>query len=294
MLRTLRCALDCRAFLGEGPTWDPQAQVLWWCDIYGPSLERWSPSTGARRTWKLPEPIGSFALCETGDRAVLALASGFHFINLESGTLTPIVDPQPGRPDTRFNDGRCDRQGRFIAGTMSIARERVPAGVLFRLDPDLGTRRLLGDVKVSNGLAFSPDGRTMYWSDSPAQTVWAFDYDVETGTPGARRVLRQFGPGDGFPDGAAVDAEGCYWVAMFAGGRVLRLDPHSGATLREIPIPVRRPTMPAFGGADLRTLFVTSAREHAPDEELLRHPQSGSIFAIEVDVPGLVEPRFRG
>lgn len=294
MLKTLRCALDARVHLGEGPTWDPAAQVLWWCDIYGPTLERWSPSSGARRRWTLPEPIGSFALCETGERAILALASGFHALNLESGTLTPIVDPEPDRPGTRFNDGRCDRQGRFLAGTMTLGPDRQPRGALFRLDTDLGTARLVGDVTVSNGLAFSPDGTTMYWADSPAQTVWAFDYDIERGLPTNRRVLRRFGPGDGYPDGAAVDAEGCYWVAMFAGGRVLRLDPRTGETLREIPIPVRRPTMPALGGPDLRTLYVTSAREHATPEELARHPQSGSIFAIEVDVPGLVEPRFKG
>lgn len=293
MLKTLRCALDCRSFLGEGPTWDSQGQALWWCDIYGPTLERWVPMSAARRSWKLPEAIGSFALCETGNRAILALASGFHALNLDSGTLTPIADPEADRPGTRFNDGRCDRQGRFLAGTMSMGLKR-PNAALYRLDADLGTERLIGDTTVANGLAFSPDGTVMYWADSPAQTVWAFDYDTASGRPGARRVLRQFAPGDGFPDGAAVDAEGFYWTAMFNGGRVLRLDPRNGETVREIPIPVRRPTMPAFGGADLKTLYVTSARENAPADELAHHPQSGSIFAIEVDVPGLDEPRFKG
>ncbi|MBL8571855.1 MAG: SMP-30/gluconolactonase/LRE family protein [Phreatobacter sp.] len=293
MLKTLRCALDCRAFLGEGPTWDPQGQALWWCDIYGPTLERWVPESGDRRSWTLPEPVGSFALCESGDQAVVALADGFHVLNLGSGTLTPIVDPDPERPGTRFNDGRCDRQGRFLAGTMSIGLKRSNAA-LYRLDAELDTTRLFGDATVANGLAFSPDGATMYWADSPAQTIWAFEYDAARGVPGERRVLRSFGPGDGYPDGAAVDAEGCYWTAMFAGGRVLRLHPQTGEILREIAIPVRRPTMPAFGGADLRTLYVTSAREHASAAELAHHPQSGSIFAIEVDVPGLVEPRFKG
>lgn len=288
-----RCVIDCRHFLGEAPTWDACGDALWWCDIYGPTLLRWHAATGMRRQWTLPAPIGSFALCATGGRAVLALETGFHMLNLEGGTLTPIADPEAQLPGTRFNDGRCDRQGRFLAGTMN-RRHDSPNAALYRLDADLNVARIAKGVTIANGLAFSVDGATMFWSDSVTQTIWRFDYDIRSGTPSQRRVLRRFATGDGFPDGAAVDAEGCYWVAMFDGGRVLRLDPTTGATLREIALPVRRPTMPAFGGTELKTLFVTSAREHASDAELAGHPQSGSIFAIEVDVPGVAEPRFAG
>jgi sugar lactone lactonase YvrE len=221
------------------------------------------------------------------------LRSGFSFVDPADGRVTPIADPGHDRATTRFNDGRCDRAGRFWAGTMYEPRDRT-AAALYRLDAGLSVVRVAGEVIVANGLAFSPDDRIMYWSDSRQAIVWAFDFNLAAGTIANRRVLRRFAPAEGRPDGAAVDAEGFYWSALYDGGRVVRIDPRSGAIVREIALPVRCPTMPAFGGQDLKTIFVTSARHDRPTDELARQPLAGAIFAIDVDVPGLPEPRFAG
>jgi sugar lactone lactonase YvrE len=289
----VKVALDIRIDIGEGVLWDVRDQALWWVDVYHPRLMRWDPASGARREWLLPEPVGCFALCEDGERAVLALRSGFHYLNLESGTVMPILDPEPDRPGTRFNDGKCDRHGRFFAGTMSETRQTAN-GALYRLDPDLGTARVANGVMVANGLNFTADGRTMYWSDSFAATIWRFDYDARTGTPSNRRVFKKFADGEGVPDGAALDAEGFYWSALYNGARLVRIDPRDGKIVREIAMPVRCPTMPAFGGKDLKTIYLTSARRKRSADELAAYPLSGSLFAVEVDVPGLPEPRFKG
>ena len=285
------CVLDAQARTGESPVWVPEEQALYWTDIPGKTLNRFDPMSGANRVWPMPEEVGSFALREAGG-LIAALRSGFALIDLEGGRVEHLIDPEAHRPENRFNDGRCDRQGRFWAGTMNEPRD-ARSGALYRLDPDHRCERMADDVMVANGLAFSPDDRVMYWSDSRALTIWAFDFDAASGAIANRRIFARLEPHQGGPDGAAVDAEGGYWIACYRGARVMRFRP-DGTLERKIRLPVSRITMCAFGGPDLRTLYITSARGGMSASELAREPLAGGIFALEVDVAGLPEPRFKG
>jgi sugar lactone lactonase YvrE len=287
----LRCVLDARASLGECPVWSRAEQALYWVDINAPSLNRFDPASGENRAMPMPMSIGCFALRERGG-FVVALRDGIWLARAD-GTLERKVAVAPYDPaHHRFNDGRCDPQGRLFAGTMNEKRDAASAA-LYRLDPDFTLTEVVGGLTISNGLAWSPDGRTMYHTDTPAQTINAYTFDAPSGTPSAQREFARFtGEGDR-PDGAAVDSEGCYWIALYGGGRVLRLSP-AGTILAECAVPARCPTMCAFGGGDLKTLYVTSARQRRDAAELARLPQSGALFALSVDVPGLPEPAFVG
>ena len=280
------CVLDARASLGECPTWSVAEQALYWVDIHAPSLNRYDPAVGSNHAMPMPSSIGCFGLRARGG-FVVALRDGVWLADA-SGRLERRMAGAPYDPHHhRFNDGRVDARGRFWVGTMNERRD-APSGALYRLDGERLTR-VLGDVTVSNGLAWSPDGRTMYHADTPAHVVRAYDFDAGSGTPARPRELARWRGETDRPDGAAVDRDGCYWVAFFRGGKVLRIDPN-GRVLREIAVPAMCPTMPAFGGPDLRTLYVTSARADRPDDELALFPRSGGIFAMTVDVPGLPEP----
>ena len=209
------------------------------------------------------------------------------------GNVVLVVADDMGYGDlSRFNDGRCDPQGRFFAGTMNEKRD-APSAALYRIDTDFAITEIFANLTISNGLAWSPDGRTMYHADTPALTINAFDFDAASGMPSKGRVFARFEAETDRPDGAAVDSEGCYWIAFYRGGRVVRLSP-AGKMLASFPLPAKCPTMCAFGGADLKTLYVTSARQQRDAEELAHLPQSGGIFAMRVDVPGLPEPAFAG
>jgi sugar lactone lactonase YvrE len=192
----------------------------------------------------------------------------------------------------RFNDGRADRAGRFWVGTMNERRDAA-SGALYCLDEYFALRRAVDGITISNGLAWSPDQRTMYHADTPARAINAYAFDAATGTLGARREFAHFDGETDRPDGAAVDSDGCYWIAFYRGGKVVRLSSR-GERLAEFPVPAMCPTMCAFGGPDLRTLYVTTARQMREADELARLPQSGGIFSMRVDVPGLPEPKFAG
>lgn len=277
--------------LGEGPLWDERAERFYWIDSYGPSLQCCDLKGGDRKRWRLPEPIGSFALRETGG-AVLALRSGFHFLDLESGEVTRINETQPGELRPRLNDGKVDRQGRFLAGSMDF-QESDPVGKLFRLDPDLSCHTLDEGIIVSNGPCFSPDGATLYFADSFAKAIYAYDYDTASGAVSSRRIFASFAERQGFPDGATVDAEGCVWSVEVYAGRLLRFDP-SGALDRVVGLPVFSTTSVIFGGPDLDIAFVTSmARPFQGRRHLER--EAGMVFAIHgLGVAGPAEPRFAG
>ncbi|MDH5246258.1 MAG: SMP-30/gluconolactonase/LRE family protein [Betaproteobacteria bacterium] len=286
-----RCVLDARASLGECAVWSAGEQVLYWVDINAPSLNRFDPATGHNTAMAMPESIGCFAL-RRGGGFVVALRSGF-WLAQGDGTLTRKVAAAPYDPaHHRFNDGRCDPQGRFLAGSMNEARDAATAA-LYRLDPDFTLTRLLEGMTISNGLAFSPDGRTMYHTDTPTQTINGYEYDAVSGTPARPRVLARFAAEGDRPDGAAVDRDGCYWTALYGGGQVKRIAP-DGRVLAEYPVPAMCPTMCAIGGPDLKTLYVTTARQRREAAELARLPLSGGLFAMAVDVPGLPETLFAG
>jgi len=286
------CVLDARAELGECPVWSAEEQALYWVDVRAPALHRLDPATGGTRTWPLPRRVGSFGLRESGG-AVVALVEGFHLLDLDTGALTFLAGPDAHVPGTRFNDGKVSPEGRFWAGTMDEESLSRPIAALYRLDPDGGVHRVVDGLIVSNGLAWSADGRTMFHSDSKGMVIWAYDYDPEHGTVANRRVLARPSEEVGRPDGAATDVEGFYWSAGISAGVLNRWAP-DGRLDRSIPLPCSNPTMPCFGGPDLRTIFVTSLRHDVPADVLEAKPLSGGIFAVRVDAPGVPVGRFKG
>jgi sugar lactone lactonase YvrE len=285
------CVLDARALLGECPVWSVDDRALYWVDINAPALNRFDPATGGNVAMPMPAAIGCFALRRRGG-FVVALRDGIWFAAVDGRLERKIADAPYDPAHHRFNDGRCDPQGRFLAGYMNERRDSNSAA-LVRLDPDLTVTQVLRDMTISNGLAFSPDGRTMYHTDTPTHVINAYDYDAATGIPSRPRVLARFTGETDRPDGAAVDVEGCYWTAFYRGGRVLRIAP-TGETLATIPVPAMCPTMCALGGPDLTTLYVTSARQGRDADEIARFPQSGGLFALKVDIPGLPSIPFAG
>ncbi|MDQ6916344.1 MAG: SMP-30/gluconolactonase/LRE family protein [Pseudomonadota bacterium] len=286
-----KCVLDVKASLGECPLWSVDEQVLYWADINGPSLNRFDPVRGSNSAWPMPQAIGSFAL-RAGGGFVAALRDGVWFIDGRGRPERKIAAAPYDPAHHRFNDGRADREGRFWVGSMNEKRDANSAR-LYRLSSALDLAPVLDDMMISNGLGFSPDGRTMYHADTPARTIRAYDFDGVAGVPSNGRVFAHFDGETDRPDGAAVDSEGCYWSAFYRGGKVVRLSPQ-GALLAEYALAAMCPTMCAFGGDDLRTLYVTTARQMREADELARLPASGGLFAMRADVAGLPEPKFAG
>ena len=293
----VQCAVASPCRLGESPLWHPVEQVLYYCDIPGHTLNRFDPAAApgaeAHTQWSFDTDVACCAPMLDGAALLLAMRDGLWRFDPGSGQRSALTAPPYDTSTERFNDGKCDPRGRFWVGTIYEPRD-PPNAALYRFSGGVLTRQAAG-ITVSNGLAWSPDGRTMYWSDTKAHTVYAFDVDAASGELGPRRVFASFTPKtagaslDGYggrPDGAAVDVEGCYWVAMFEGQRLLRLAP-DGALLREVRLPVRCPTMPCFGGADSKTLYITTARENRPAAELAAQPLAGCVLSLRVDVPGL-------
>lgn len=280
-----------RDLLGEGPLWDPRDQVLYWVDSNGCRVRRLDPAGGEVRDWPVPERIGSLALRESGG-AVVALKSGFHFLDFESGTTAPIVDPEAGEARTRFNDGKVDRQGRFLAGSMDMPGMNAFRGALYRLDPDLNATRLRTGIGVSNGPCFSPDGGTFYFADSARRTIWAHDYDGATGEISDMRVFAGPETLGAVPDGATVDADGCVWSALVSHGRIGRFSP-DGELVRTVDVPTGHPSSVTFGGPGLDVLYVTSIWEW--QQARTGNDADGRLFAIYgLGATGLPEPRFAG
>lgn len=289
----ITCVVDSRSELGEGAVWDVADQCLWWVDIMGHLIHRFDPETEVDKTWDVGEPVGCITVRQSGG-LIIATKTGFYTFDPETNTKTAITDPEADKPANRFNDGGTDRQGRFWAGTMQQDGVRKPVGSFYRLDPDLSCQTMMGDITVTNGIAFSPDGTIMYAADTGAdvRTVWAFDYDGETGTPSNRRVLIDTHGMSGRPDGGTIDAEGHYWYASVGGWQVIRVSP-KGEIEMQIDLPVEKPTKVAFGGKNLDTLYVTSLSQGLdPDRP---QPQAGSLFAITgLGIKGVPEVRFAG
>jgi sugar lactone lactonase YvrE len=277
--------------LGEGPVWCPREQALYWVDIERSCLQRFHPESGAVRRWQLPERIGSLALREVGG-AVLALASGFAFFDFASGAIQRLAAPEKDNPRNRFNDGKCDRAGRFWAGTMDD-RLSEHTGALYRLDPNLSFDRMATGIGIPNSIAWSPDDRVFYFADTMDRIIYAYDFDRDSGAIANRRVFCTFEDQPGNPDGSTVDAEGCLWNAQWDGWRVVRYDPR-GRVERIVALPVQKPTSCMFGGPDLATLYVTSAIWDLDEAALARQPLAGHLLAVEVGIRGLQEPRFAG
>ena len=291
MAPTQHLPLPMRDLLGESPLWDAQAQALYWVDTSGRQVHRWWPAgDDTVRSWSTPQDVGSIALAGPG-RLLLALTDGFSTLNLAGGGLTALATVQHPRPPMRLNDGRCDREGRFVCGSMVLQRHD-PEGSLYRREHDGRVTTLIdGGIAVSNAICFSPDGRTMYFADSLAGVIRAWDYAVDGSLSNARLFADTRALGSG-PDGATVDAEGGVWVALVLAARLACFAP-DGRLLRSLDLPVPYPTCPAFGGPSLETLFITSIRDSG---NVLRStdPAAGALVELRgLGVHGLPETPYR-
>ena len=289
--------------LGESPFWHPGERLLYWVDIPGHKVLRGDPDDGRREVWPMPSEPGCIAPVRGGG-LVIALRDGVYRARAWGGPLERLVRFPHDPATTRFNDGKCDSQGRLWAGTLYEPKDGRRGAELWCVDMRSGTPEVTlkaSNATTANGMAWSLDERTAYWSDTPRHRIHAWDFEVDSGVLRRHRVFREFPPKpDGWnaadaapgsyggrPDGAAVDSAGRYHCAMFEGARLLRIDADGGGTTEAIPLPVACPTMPCFGGDDLRTLFVTTAREKRPEAELRRTPLAGRVLATRVEVPGL-------
>lgn len=276
---------DTRATLGEGPVWH-DGQLLW-VDIEGCLVH------AGDRSIDVGERVGCAWPCASGGRLICGLSSGLAFLDLASGELEAITDPEPHLRSTRFNDGKCDPLGRFWAGTMDM-EEKTPLGSLYMLDAERNLERRWGDITVANGLAWDPDGTTFYYIDSPTREVAAFDYDAESGQISNRRTIVKIPDGEGFPDGMTIDSEGKLWVALWGGWGVARYDPKSGDRLGKIDLPVERVTSCTFGGAGAEYLYITTARIGLDDTALREQPFAGGVFKVQPGVTGFPAVPFGG
>lgn len=287
---------DAPMQVGECPLWHDVESALYWVDINGRTVNRVHPASGKFSSWEMASEPSAIAI-DSDNNLVVATRLGFVRLNTTSGEITDIC-PAPYDPaQNRFNDGRVDPAGRFWVGTMYEPRDK-PAAEMYVLERDVLRLAWSGGMTNSNGLAWTPEGRTMFHADTTSHRIDGYDFDPASGSVANGRNLVTF-PADksapdygGRPDGATVDAEGNYWVAMFEGGRLLKLSP-TGELLREVELPVRCPTALAFGGAELRTLYVTTASHGRSAEELAQYPLSGKVLCMKVDVAGLVQREYQ-
>jgi len=284
------CVADVKAVLGEGPVWDPRDGGLYWVDIKGYRIFRRDVESGEVTQWETPFRVGSLAP-RAGGGFIAGTDKGIAHVDPSAGRFEILHDPEPERVNNRFNDGKLDREGRFWAGTMDDT-EAEATGALYRLNPDLGTTRIFDDYKVTNGPAFSPDGRRMYHNDSARQITYVVDVDAN-GEATSRRTFLQFGEGEGYPDGMTVDAEGCLWIAFWDGWCLRRFSPE-GACIGTLRVPAQKPTSCAFAGPNLDQLFITSASVGLEADDLAKQPQAGGLFLAAPGVSGLADTPFAG
>lgn len=283
-------ALEINAGLGECPRWNLRERRLYWVDIEACALHRFDPVTGVNETRRFDQPVGCFAFVAQGG-FLLGMKDGFALLADWNAQPVPFGEQiLAGRPDLRMNDGRTDPQGRFWAGSVNTAKSAHDA-TLYRLDPDGAVTAIENSMLTCNGAAFDAAGTRFYHADTPSHQLRCYGVSTQAGTLHNRRIFHAFPKGEGRPDGGSVDAEGFYWSALFDGSRVVRLSP-DGAIVATVHLPVRRPTMVVFGGEDLRTAYVTTARVGLDVSALTQQPLAGSIFRFEVDVPGLPEHDF--
>jgi sugar lactone lactonase YvrE len=296
----VRCIVDCRDKIGEGAFWCPDERAIYWLDVPMPSvLHRFTPASASHEVWPMPEMITAMAKRDDGS-LLIASERGISFFDPKEGKLNRQIAPETDRPRNRSNDGAPDGRGRFWMGTMmnnlGPSGEDLPiteaSGALWCIEPDLTYRRAIEGITITNGVVWSPDWRTLYVADSHLQVIHAYDFDLARGFVANRREFSSI-TDLGYPDGAAVDSEGYLWSARWEGHCIARLAP-DGAVDRIVAIPASRVTSCAFGGEDLRTLYVTTARLGITAEEAARYSEQGGLFALRAPVPGLPRPRFAG
>ena len=264
--------------LGEGPVWDAKRKVICWVDILNGLIHEYSPQQKTQRTMEVHQMIGSFAVCTNGN-FIAALQNGFAFIERETGEIKMITDPEDHLPNNRFNEGKCDPAGRFWAGTMSLIEE-PNAGNVYAIQNDQAPAKKIGDVSISNGMAWSTNQQTFYYIDTPTCEIVSYDYEKATGHISNKKIIIQIDEKDGNPDGMTIDDEGMLWIAQWDGWQVTRWNPVSGEKLYSIQLPVSKITSCTFGGDNLEDLYITSAKAGLTEDELIMQPLAGSLFVI--------------
>ncbi len=289
----VQLAVDSRNQLGEGVVWCERTGRIWWTDIQRSSLWCLEPSSGKAHSRAMPERLGSFALTRDDDTLLLGLASRLAFFHVSSGAIEPICDVEPELRTTRINDGRCDRQGNFVFGTLNEDPQRERIGSFYRLRADLRLEKLpLGGVAIPNSICFSPDGSRMYYCDSTVGIIRCCDYGPQADDVRNDRVFVDLRDGPGSPDGSTVDAEGGVWNAQWGGARVVRYTP-DGVQDRVLAVPVSQPSCVCFGGDGLTRMYITTARDELTEAALQREPEAGGLFCADLtNVRGLPESRF--
>jgi sugar lactone lactonase YvrE len=284
-MNTPELVLDAKAQLGEGPSWDAVTNTMYWINIYAGEIHAFSPESGSDRVIPLGESIGCLAPTRSGG-LIVASQSGIALLDPATSLRTSLASPEAGMPGNRFNDGKCDPAGRFLAGTMDNA-EVETRGSLYSLSPKGTLKTLLTGVRISNGLAWSSDHDTLYYIDTPTRAVMAYAYEVGTGDVSQPREVIRIPAELGWPDGMTSDMEGNLWIAMWGGGALTKWNPLTGRLLQTIPMPALNVTSCAFGGKDLTDLYITSARKGLSEEQLAKYPQTGGVFLLRSDVQGM-------
>ena len=290
-MATAECVVCSSDMLGEMPIWSERDQLLYWIDVRAPALHSYDPSRAKVHTYDLSEVVGSFFERQSGG-LMLAMKSGLYFYDTNTENSDLWLNLEPKLPNNRLNDGKCDRQGRFWVGSMNDG-DRLPTGSLFCIEQGGEHRILFDGITIPNSLAFSPDGRLMYFTDTPKKMIMVYDFDTDVGIPRNPRIFRDMRDHHGRPDGSTVDADGCLWNAEVAASRVVRYTP-KGEIDRIINLPVSVVTSCAFGGPRLDTLYITTARQGLTLEQLEKQPLAGSLFAINTGAIGVPETLFAG
>lgn len=288
----IRVLVPAGNLIGESPVWSVREQALYWVDVEGKLVQRFHPATGDIARWTMPEVTSCIGLRGRGG-LVAGTRTGLVFLDTTAGAVTPIVHPEADMPGNRFNDGKVDRAGRFWAGTKNIANGPETTGSVYRLDSNLEVHRIDRGISCVNGIAWSPDDRIMYLCDTWPRRIYAYDFEPGAGIASHRRLFAALASEDGYPDGLTVDAEGFVWNAHYDGWRITRYAP-DGRVDTVVRMPVQHVTSLTFGGADLRTLFVTSASLRLTPEARERQPEAGHVLAFEPGATGLPEPLFAG
>jgi L-arabinonolactonase len=275
--------------LGEGPIWSVAEQALYWVDIDGKKIQRYSPTLKEYASFPMPIKVSLLAFRKAGG-FVCGTENGFYFWDADTLTFEPISDPEAGKKDARFNDGKVDRNGRLWAGTMTA---EGASSSLYKLDEHLSVSRMVSEVTISNGIGWSPDNTSMYYVDSLRYTINVFDFDMKDSTISNRRTFVELDTHVGVPDGLTVDREGYVWVAIYDGWKVMRFDP-SGKIDTEIKMSVSRPSSCAFGGKDLDELYITTISEGLSEVQKEQEPLAGDLFMVKTNTQGFSESEFSG
>jgi len=281
---------DAAATLGEGAFWNHEQQAFWWVDIENGKLNIFDPEPGENKSFDMGQRIGTVVPASDGT-AIVALEDGIYSYNFVTGELVFRSRPDNHTGSIRFNDGKCDPAGRLWAGTMGMGGNIRGKAFLYRFDHDFSAHTMLDSITISNGICWSADKKKMYYIDTPTRQVSEYDYDNASGEITFSRVAVEIPRGMGGPDGMCIDAQGKLWVAHYGGGAVCCYDPTSGELLHKVIVPAPNVTSCAFGGKDLKTLYITTAAQGMNQEAREKYPEAGGLFYIELDVKG-VESTF--